>query len=221
MKVTGIIGSPRGKNSSTLRLMEAAIEGASQAGAETEIIDITKLRINFCKGCGACYNHGKCEQDDDFSYVMDKMLKADGIVLGSPSYMDSVTGQMKTLMDRMSDAIHCHQFSGKYGMSVCTTGSSGAELVVNYMNTFLINCGATVIGGATAAVGQKPGSINEAMETAYLMGKDLVAAIREQRTYPEQEAIHKKYREMFGESIKANKEKWAHDYLHWVQRGWV
>lgn len=221
MKVTGIIGSPRGKNSSTLRLMEAAIEGASQAGAETEILDVTKLRIGFCKGCGACYHRGRCEQDDDFSYVMEKLLKADGIIMGSPSYMDSVTGQLKTLMDRMSDTIHCQQFSGKHGFSVCTTGSSGAELVVNYMNSFLISCGATVIGGASAAIGQHPGSINDAMEKAYLMGKDLIAAIGERRTYPEQEAVHRRYREIFGESIRANKEKWAHDYLHWVQRGWV
>ena len=221
MKVTGIIGSPRGKNSSTLRLMEAAIEGASQAGAETEILDITKLRIGFCKGCGACYSRGKCEQDDDFSYAMEKLLKADGIVLGSPSYMDSVTGQLKAMMDRMSDTIHCQQFSGKYGFSVCTTGSSGADLVVNYMNNFLISCGATVIGGAGAAIGQHPGSINEAMEKAYLMGKDLIVAIGERRTYPEQEAVHRRYREIFGESIRANKEKWAHDYLHWVQKGWV
>ena len=221
MKVTGIIGSPRGKNSSTLRLMEAAIEGASQAGADTEILDITKLRIGYCKGCGTCYNKGKCDQDDDFSYVIEKMLKADAIILGSPSYIDSVTGQMKTLMDRMSDAIHCQQFSGKYSMSVSTTGSSGVDLVVNYMNTFMINCGATVIGGAGAAIGQKPGSINDAMEKAYLLGKDLVAAAKEHRTYPDQEFVHKRYREMFGESIRANKEKWAHDYLHWVQRGWV
>ncbi|CAJ36346.1 flavodoxin family protein [Methanocella arvoryzae] len=221
MKVTGIIGSPRGKNSSTLRLMEAAIEGACQEGADTEIIDATRLRIGFCKGCGACYRRGRCEQDDDFSYVMEKMLKADGLILGSPSYMDGVTGQMKTLMDRMSDAIHCQQFSGKHGMAVCTTGSSGAELVADYMNKFLVSCGATVVGKAVAAIGQHPGSINDAVEQAYLLGKDLVIAIRERRTYPEQEAVHRRNREVFGESIKANKEKWAHDYLYWVQKGWV
>lgn len=221
MKVTGVIGSPRGKNSSTLRLLEAAIEGASQAGAETAIVDVTRLRIGYCKGCGACYSRGKCEQDDDFSYVLEKMLASDGLVLGSPSYMDSVTGQMKTLMDRMSDVIHCQLFSGKYGMAVSTTGSSGVDLVVTYMNTFLISCGATVIGGAGAAIGQKPGSINDAVEKAYLLGKDLVAASAEKRTYPDQETIHRRYREVFGESIRANKEKWAHDYLLWVQKGWV
>ena len=221
MKVTGVIGSPRGKNSSTLRLMEAAIEGASQAGATVEIIDITRLRINFCKGCGTCYNQGKCDHDDDFSYVMDKLIRSDGIIFGSPSYIDSVTGQMKTLIDRMSDVAHCQQFSGKYGMSVCTTGSSGAELVVAYMNNFLIGCGATVVGGASAAIGQKPGSINDAAEKSYLLGKDLVAAFNESRTYPMQEAVHRKNREIFGERVRANKEKWAHDYLYWVQKGWV
>lgn len=221
MKVLGIIGSPHGKNSSTLRLLEAAIEGASQAGAAVEIVDITKLRINYCKGCGNCYYNGKCAQDDDFNYVLGKILAADGIILGSPSYFDSVTAQMKTLLDRMSDAIHCQQLEGKYGMSVLTTGSTGMDIVLNYMNNFLIQCGATVVGGAGAAIGQNPASINDATEKAYTLGKDMVKAFEEKRHYPEQDAVHKKTRDMYGKRIVANKEKWAADYLYWVQKGWV
>ncbi|MCD1295389.1 iron-sulfur protein [Methanocella sp. CWC-04] len=221
MKVIGIIASPRGKNSSTLRLLEAAIEGAYQAGAEVEIVDITKFRINYCKGCGSCYSKGECSQEDDFSYVMDKILDSDGIIFGSPNYIDSVTAQMKTLMDRMSDAKHCQLLDGKYGLTISTTGGGGEEMVIRYMNDFLIGCGATVIGGVGAAVGRDPPSINAAMEKAFMMGKDLVSAFSEKRVYPEQEVIHRIFRENFGPTIRVNKEKWAHDYLHWVQKGWV
>jgi multimeric flavodoxin WrbA len=221
MKVIGIIGSPRGKNSTTLRLLEAAVEGASQSGAEVEIADITKLRINYCRGCGNCHATGHCEQDDDFSFVLGKIQAADGIVLASPSYVDSVTAQMKTLMDRMSETVQCQQLSDRYGFSVCTTGSSGEDLVIDYMNNFLIGCGASVIGGAGASIGRNPASVNTAMERSYALGKDLVAAIREKRTYPEQEARHRDLRKKYGDVVCANKEKWAHDYLYWVQKGWV
>jgi multimeric flavodoxin WrbA len=221
MKVTGIAGSPRGKNSSTLRLIEAALAGAGQAGAEVEIIDITKLQINYCKGCGTCYSKGRCGQDDDFCYVLDKITDSDGIVLGSPAYFDSVTAQMKTLMDRMSDAIHCQQLSGKYGFAVCTTGSSGEGPVTNYMNDFLIMCGAFVTGGVGAAVGIDPCSMDRASKTAYAMGKDLVIAVREKRAYPEQEDRQRKIRKWLRERILANKEPWAHDYFYWTQQGWI
>ncbi len=221
MKVIGIAGSPRGKNSSTLRLMEAVLGGAGQAGAEAEIVDITKLRINYCKGCGTCYSKGRCGQDDDFGYVLDKIAGSDGIVLGSPAYFDSVTAQMKTLMDRMSDVIHCRQLIGKYGFSVCTTGSSGEDLVINYMNDFLIMCGAFVTGGVGAAVSTDPRPMDKAAKAARAMGKDLAAAIREKRAYPEQEASQREIRIHLGERIRANKECWAYDYLYWAQRGWL
>jgi multimeric flavodoxin WrbA len=221
MKVTGIIGSPRGKNSSTRRLLDTAIEGVAQSGSDVEVIDITKFRINYCNGCGNCYNKGKCGQDDDLNYIVDKLLASDGMILGSPNYIDSVTAQMKTLMDRLSDAKHCQLFSGKYGFSVSTTGGSGEQLVIRYMNDFLVGCGAYVIGGVGAAVGRDPPSINNAMESSFEMGKDLVSAIKEKRAYPEQEIIHKMFKDNFAPTIRINKEKWAHDYMYWVQKGWI
>lgn len=221
MKVAGISGSPRGKNSSTLRLVEAALEGARQAGAAVEIVDIAKLRINDCKDCGICHRKGRCEQDDDYCYVLDRIAGSDGIVLGSPAYFDSVTARMKTLMDRMSDVIHCQQLRGKYGFSVCTTGSSGEDRVINYMNDFLITCGACVTGGAGAAIGRDPHAIDRAAEMAHTMGTDLVAAIREKRAYPDQADRHRVVMKWLGERIVANKKSWAHDYFYWAQQGWI
>lgn len=221
MKVIGLTGSPRGKNSSTLRLVEAAIEGAGQSGAEVEIIDITRFRINYCKGCGVCYDRGRCRQDDDFEYILNKIFGADGIVLGSPNYVDSVPAQVRTLMDRMGDARHCQMLDGKYAFSVSTTGSSGEEYVLRYMNDFLMNSGAFITGSVGASIGTCPSSINDAAEKACELGKDLVKAILEKRSYPEQEAVHMAFRKSFASTIRANKEKWAHDYLYWAQKGWV
>ncbi|OPY28925.1 MAG: Iron-sulfur flavoprotein [Methanocella sp. PtaU1.Bin125] len=205
----------------TLRLVETALEGARQAGAEVEVVDLASLRIHDCKGCGACYKTGRCPQDDDFGYVMGRIAAADGVVLGSPAYFDSVTPRMMTLMDRMSDAIHCQRLRGRYGCSVCPAGTGGEGRVVGYMNGFLVACGASVTGGTGAALGSDPGAIDRAAEAAHAMGMDLAAAIREKRVYPDQADRHRAIMKWLRCRIVANKEPWAHDYFYWAQQGWL
>ncbi|MGE5556916.1 MAG: flavodoxin family protein, partial [Caulobacteraceae bacterium] len=197
------------------------MEGAKQAGAETEIIDITKLRINFCKGCINCYKRGKCAQNDDFSNVFDKLVNADGIIFSSPNYIDNVTGQFKVLLDRMANAIHEQLFDGKYGFSIVTAGGGGDDLVLAYMNNFITKTGGTAIGEVSALASQGPAGMEAAAKKANLLGNELVRAIREKKLYPEQEAAHKSFRERFSYTLKANKDNWAHNYEHWIQKGWI
>jgi len=54
MKIVGIQSSPRGKNSNTLKLLNAALDGAAEDGAEVEIIDVAKLKIQYCNACNSC-----------------------------------------------------------------------------------------------------------------------------------------------------------------------
>ncbi len=61
---------------------------------------------------------GECIYDDDFVELNRKILDCDGLVLGSPNYFRSVTAQMKTIIDRMGDTVHCQLLTGKYGCSV-------------------------------------------------------------------------------------------------------
>ena len=100
MKILGINGSPRGKNSRTLKLVSAVLDGAKERGAETELVDIGALDIRYCLGCQVCYAEGECVQEDDLSDLWEKMMRADGIVLGSPVYINNVTAQLKTVIDR-------------------------------------------------------------------------------------------------------------------------
>ena len=95
MKVIGLNASPKGKESNTLKLVKAVLKGAEQEGAQTELVDIYKLKIDFCTACGTCYAKGECTLVDDFSDLFDKMTNADGIVLGAPNYIDSVPAPMK------------------------------------------------------------------------------------------------------------------------------
>lgn len=59
-----------------------------------------------------------------FPIFYEKMMSADGIVQGSPVCIFSVTAQLKTIIDRLADAIHCQVFTGKYG---CTSRNEGAR----------------------------------------------------------------------------------------------
>jgi len=219
MLVLGINASPRGKESQTLRLVKAVLEGAENAGAETELVDLCSLEIGYCTACGVCYETGDCTLIDDFPDLFDRMMEADGILLGSPNYIDSVTAPMKAAFDRMADAIHCQMFSGKYGCSVCTAGGSNEMEVVGYMNRVLTSLGATAIGGVGVAFLGNPDRILPAIEQARKLGKELADAIWTQKGYPEQAAIHKARREYFCRLVVANRDRWRHEYDWWVAAG--
>lgn len=217
MKVIGINASPRGNESNTLQLVNAVLSGASTEGAETELIDLYKLRIEYCIGCGTCYSTGECPLFDDFENLFEKLMQADGIVLGAPNYINSVPAPMKAFFDRLSDAIHCQMLAGKFGCSVCTAGGSGEDEVLKYMNGVLINLGVTVVGGIGAVIGRNPSALQEAKGPAQELGKKLVKSIRGEIKYPDQDELHLQRRDYFCQLAKLNKERFAHDY-DWYSR---
>ncbi len=221
MKILGINGSPRGPQSQTLRLVNGVLNGAREAGAEVELVDVCGLHIEYCNGCQVCYQRGECVKKDDFAELYRKMLASDGIVLGSPNYINSITAQLKTLLDRMADAIHCQMFAGKYGCAVSTAGGSGAEEVVEYLNSVLQILGANTVGGVGVVLGPDPEVIVPAERHAYELGRRLVEAIRNRTTYPEQEEIHAAMTERMRRLVMANKDRWHHEYEHWQKIGLI
>lgn len=221
MKILGINGSPRGTASLTLRLVEGVLAGAEQAGAETEFVDICFLDIRYCIGCGVCYTTGDCIHADEFGGLFTSMLESDGIVLGSPVYINSVTAQLKTVLDRMADAIHCQQFTGKYACAVSTAGGSHADEVVAYMNSVLRILGATTVGGVGVILGPDPSAIIDAEIQARELGKTLASAIREQKKYLDQEIEHRAIRDRMKYLVTRNKDIWMHEYAHWAEMGWL
>ncbi|MDK2825660.1 MAG: hypothetical protein PWQ44_837 [Methanolobus sp.] len=221
MKIIGIQSSPRGRNSNTLKLLNAALEGAAAAGADTELIDVAKLNIKYCIACDTCHKTGICSIKDDYNAAMGKLLEADGIICSSPNYITNVTAQLKTLFDRSPLVIHEQLFEEKYGFSLTTAGSLNVDFVLDIMNAFLKSCGAIVTGGVGCAMVQGPDELKAAVSRSHEMGMDLVEAIREKRQYPGQEAEHRAWREGFKNVIMANREKWPHNVEHWTERGWL
>ncbi len=88
----------KGGNSDTL--CNQFIKGAQEAGHNVEKIYLNDKKINYCRGCGICNTTHKCVQQDDMAAILDKMVKADVIVLATPVYFYSMNGQMKTMIDR-------------------------------------------------------------------------------------------------------------------------
>ena len=99
-KVLILSSSPRrGGNSDTLCVMFA--KGAAEAGHEVEKIFLGDLNINYCTGCSVCSMYGKpCPQKDGAAAVVEKMIAADVIVMGTPVYFYTMSAQMKTMIDR-------------------------------------------------------------------------------------------------------------------------
>ncbi|MGV8175108.1 MAG: flavodoxin family protein [Methanothrix sp.] len=219
MKILGICASPRGSKSTTLRLVQALLNGAKEAGAEVELVDVCDLDIKFCNACQACFKTGVCVHKDDFQGLYDKILAADGIVWGAPNYFRSVTAQMKTIIDRMADAVHCQLLTGKYCASVAS-GGSNYDQVTTYLDGLMITFGAFVTGSVGVVMSQGPGSMEEAERKAFLLGKSLAEDIRVKRDYTEQRLMQKEIREHFKALVKMNKDNWEHEYEHWNRLDW-
>jgi multimeric flavodoxin WrbA len=219
MKIIGINASPKGEKSQTRRLVMGVLEGARQAGADITFVDVCGLDIHYCTACGTCYAKGECIHDDDYPALLEKMLDADGIVLGSPNYINQVTAQLKTMLDRMADVVHCQALSGKYGCAVCTAGGAYADEVADYMNMALLHFGATTVGKVAVVVGADPNAIVVGEKQAKELGRKLEESIRTKWKDPSQEKIHAERKENFKRLVSFNKGIWKHEYDYWKDLG--
>ena len=105
MKVIAFNGSPR-KKWNTATLLEKALEGASSHGAETELIHLYDLNYKGCVSCFSCKmkngkSYGKCAVKDDLTPIFEKVLDAQSLIFGSPIYLGTATGQMRSFMERL------------------------------------------------------------------------------------------------------------------------
>lgn len=105
MKVLAINGSPR-KNWNTAALIDSALKGAAQAGAETELIHLYDLNFKGCVSCFACKlkggkSYGCCALKDDLTPVLKKIKDSTALILGSPIYFGCVTGEMRSFLERL------------------------------------------------------------------------------------------------------------------------
>jgi multimeric flavodoxin WrbA len=102
VKVVAFNGSAR-KGGNTAFLLNTVLKELEAEGIETELVEMAGARIHGCIACRECSKNkdGRCGQKNDMGNVyLEKMWKADGILLGSPTYVSDLTPEMKALIDR-------------------------------------------------------------------------------------------------------------------------
>lgn len=105
MKVMAINGSPR-TTWNTATMLAKALEGAASQGAETELIHLYDLNFKGCVSCFSCKtidgpSYGRCAVEDDLAPILQKAAEADAFILGSPFYFGTVSGEMRSFMERL------------------------------------------------------------------------------------------------------------------------
>jgi multimeric flavodoxin WrbA len=221
MKILAIHGSPRTIRSTTRILANFVLDGAAEAGAETEMIDLCDYHVTPCTACEGCSFNGICVYDDDVPAIVDRMKDADGIVFASPVYLDNISGQMKLFFDRLADAIHYQVLAGKYGCSVATTHTSGGDGVVAYLNHVQNYLGVISVGGISVASSGNMEAVDAVADSARALGRRLAGAIANGFPDPVQEAEIDGNREFFKVIVEENRDLRPEDYERWVRMGWI
>lgn len=223
LKIIGLNGSPRGSQSRTRQLIEQVLDYTRSNGAETEFYDIAKLDVKPCIACDRCHKIGSCFQKDDYQRIIDGILSADGIVIGSPVYNYQVTAQLKTWLDRLGMIIHCQMFSGKYGVVVTTSGGAGETETADYLDFAVRRTGAQCVGRLASGI-ENDGLLEKGsplFDEANKLGRQLMDAIKEKKVFPRQVEEQEQLKGFFAYMIGQRKEKWEWEYNYWQQKGWL
>lgn len=105
MKIIGINGSPR-RDGNSAAMLDAALMGVTNHGAEAERIDLFDLEYKGCTSCFACKllggdSFGRCGLEDGLTEVLDKILRADGLILATPLYFGEAPGAVRSFLERL------------------------------------------------------------------------------------------------------------------------
>jgi len=141
MKVVAFNGSPN-KEGNTYTGIKMVTDLLESSGVETEIVQVGNKKIRGCMACQKCIKNrdGKCVfNDDPVNDWIEKMLEADGIILGTPVHWAGVAGTMKSFLDRAFYAIGAGEkgLENKVGVSLAAVRRSGGITAVDQLNKFL------------------------------------------------------------------------------------
>ena len=183
MKILGLSCSPR-KSGNTVILLEEALSGAQQEGAETELFSVSRKDIRPCDGCWACHQTGKCHIEDDMQPLYAKMVESDGIIFGTPVYYYSMTGQAKTILDRMI-ALE-GRLANKVGGLIIVAGSVG--IITPAKDIYFTMVMKKMVPADLAGVyGFDKGDVREmkrGIQAAHNLGREMVQIAAKKFEYP-------------------------------------
>jgi multimeric flavodoxin WrbA len=182
MKVVAFNGSAR-KDGNTSILIGYVFRELEGEGIETEMVQLSGSRIRGCTACMQCFENidERCSvKDDAVNQYIEKMLAADGIILGSPTYFANVSTEMKALIDRagMVSRANSDMLARKAGAAVVAVRRAGSIHVFNSMNHFFF-IGQMVVPGSSywnLGIGRQKGEVeqdDEGIATMKNLGRNM------------------------------------------------
>lgn len=179
MKVVAFNGSAR-KNGNTALLITRALDELKKEGIETELVQLADTQIKGCIACSQCFENldQHCAVNDDLvNTYIDKMVEADGIILGSPTYFADISPGLKALIDRagMVARANGNMFRRKVGAAVVAVRRAGAIHAFDSINHFFF-IGQMIVPGSSywnIGIGRAVGEVKddeEGMETMTNLG---------------------------------------------------
>ncbi len=217
MNIVMINGSFK-KKGVTASVMDILYEKLIECGAEVTRICLCDYKVNYCVGCTTCYAKGYCPLDkqDGFMEVRKAIEEADGVVLGSPNYVSSVTGLFKSFIDRM-DFVTGQVLYNKHFVSIATFQNIRGGKVNNYIVEQARLAGGIMSGKIAVKVNPyiKPYTLDDDRVTIEATASTLVDGIKQQKG---PSLIEKVYRRV----VKHNISRFMDDKEHYggLIRGW-
>ena len=180
MKILAINGSAR-KESNTGDMIALVLAELAKSGYDIEKINLAGEIINPCKACFACAGKKNCVwRNDTFCDLYDKMVAADVLIIGSPTYSADVSTPLKAIFERASVVSDTNpgMFSHKIGAGLVVGRRAGTINALDSINHFFLNKEMFVVGSTywNMAYGKLPGEAlkdREGVETMKNLGKNI------------------------------------------------
>ena len=186
MKVAAFNGSPK-PDGNTARMLRYALAELEAAGIETELVQVGGLPLRGCLACMKCFERQdrRCVNDADaMNNFIETMIRADGILIGSPTYYADITSETKALIDRAGFVAGANGglLRRKLGAAVVVNRRAGAIHAFDSINHLFLISQMIVVGSSywNVGIGLGPGDVDtdtEGIETMRTLGRNMAWAL--------------------------------------------
>lgn len=233
-KITAVIGSPNDKKSNTCTMVRDFIDTVKQyySDIESEVISLGINKVEPCRGCWNCFKTGECVYKNDLlPEIRDKISNCDFLILGTPVYEQTVTGQTKILFDRLMMWIHLIGLMGKPTITAVTSAGDGIKSCQEYLDLIVQFMGCILVG-QLEGIGLQPGYFPERQKYVekykYLAKKTASILSEKKEAKPSkmnEHAFEHMKQHLLCQTKKSGENNFTeysfYEYKYWEEKGWL
>lgn len=224
-KIIVLSGSPRKKDG--YRLIKSIEERLSDKDAiDLEYIRTSDIKIHDCVGCMRCFEKGEeyCPFKEETQELVDKLVTCDAIIFHSPVYALSITGSMKSLIDRMAYLFHRPELIGKPAITLVTTGGGGIKQTQDFLKMVARGFGCNLVGELSIISPlyyEESNLYNE--KYSYKLQQKLESVVENlHKSIHRVKPFQPSYKDLYMFHGLRSKTYLSHaDYKYWDKKGWL